>query len=149
MSSSESNLNQFDNFSHQNQVLLKQFKQASQDLLFMSESEYPFDVFLWESETNLDIDSDMMFRKIEKSPDTPIEFVDIDSFFRVVITQEDWHGDEEKAIVEKYKNLIKLLKENLTNIKVIRVGNIEIDVYIAGKTPSGDIAGLSTKVVET
>jgi hypothetical protein len=32
---------------------------------------------------------------------------------------------------------------------VYRLGTVEIDVYIAGKTPSGDLAGVSTKVVET
>jgi len=32
---------------------------------------------------------------------------------------------------------------------VYRLSKIEIDVYIIGETPAGDLAGLSTKVVET
>ncbi|BAY19982.1 nuclease inhibitor homolog (plasmid) [Anabaenopsis circularis NIES-21] len=31
-----------------NSAILEQLKQASDGLLFMSESEYPFSVFLWE-----------------------------------------------------------------------------------------------------
>jgi len=44
---------------------------------------------------------------------------------------------------------VETLKSHLTDIKVYRLGERSIDVYIAGKTPSGDLAGLSTKVIET
>ncbi len=51
--------------------------------------------------------------------------------------------------MKKFQTLVQTLKDNLNEIKVYRIGAIDIDVYIIGKTQSGDLAGLSTKVVET
>ena len=45
--------------------------------------------------------------------------------------------------------LVETLKSHLSDIQVYRLGERSIDVYIAGKTSEGDLAGLSTKVVET
>jgi Nuclease A inhibitor-like protein len=133
-----------------NQTLLEKLKQASNTLLFTSESEYPFDVFLWEfAAVKPEINPELILKYLEKSSDTPIEILDIDSFFEVSITEQDWHGEEEKETVKKYQNLLKFIKENLTETKVARIGEIEIDIYILGKTASNDIAGLYTKVIET
>lgn len=51
--------------------------------------------------------------------------------------------------MQKFQTLVTKLKDNLTDIKVYRLGTIDIDVYIVGKTPSGDLAGIFTKVIET
>ena len=74
--------------------------------------------------------------------------MEIDDFFRNSVTAEDWHEDEEKATVKKFQNLVNVLKTNLTDLQVYRIGSKEIDVYIFGTTPDG-IAGISTKVIET
>lgn len=114
----------------------------------MSESEYPFEVFLW-TEDKEDITPEIILKKTGRSLDTPVEFVDLDSFFEIAASEQSWHSLEEKETVKRYQNLVKTLKDNLTDIKVVRLGTIAIDVYIVGKTPSSDLAGLTTKVVET
>lgn len=114
----------------------------------MSESEYPFEVFLW-TEDKEDITPEIILQKTGRSLDTPVELVDLDSFFEIATTEQSWHSLEEKETVKRYQNLVKTLKDNLTDIKVVRLGTIAIDVYIVGKTPSSDLAGLTTKVVET
>ena len=48
----------------------------------------------------------------------------------------------------KFKHLVKVLNHNLTDIRVYRVGAVQIDVYIVGKSGK-DLVGLSTIVVET
>jgi hypothetical protein len=40
-------------------------------------------------------------------------------------------------------------KDTLDDIRVCRVGEVERDVYIVGKTKGGGWAGLKSKVVET
>jgi hypothetical protein len=60
-----------------------------------------------------------------------------------------WYEQGEQQTAKKFQNLVETLKSHLTDIKVYRLGTTTIDVYIVGKTPSGDLAGLSTKVVET
>jgi Nuclease A inhibitor-like protein len=135
--------------SAKNFSLIDILKQASDGLLFMSESEYPFEVFVWQSENQQDINSEFILKKTEHSLNTPIAFVNLESFFELATTEQDWHGIEEKETVKKFQFLVKTLKENLTDIKVARLGTIEIDVYIVGKTPDNKFAGLVTKAIET
>ncbi|MDZ8236629.1 MAG: nuclease A inhibitor family protein, partial [Nostoc sp. ChiQUE01a] len=56
---------------------------------------------------------------------------------------------EEKASVNKFQALVQTLKENLSNLQVYRLGHKEVDVYIVGQTPTVNLAGISTQVVET
>jgi hypothetical protein len=51
--------------------------------------------------------------------------------------------------VHRFQNLVSILKQNLSQLQVYRVGDRSIDVYIVGVTPGGDWAGLATKLVET
>jgi hypothetical protein len=73
----------------------------------------------------------------------------LDAFFKDVTTGEDWHDAEEKEEVRKFRELVQTLKKALKDIKVFKAGKVEVDVYIVGRTESGDWAGLKTKVVET
>lgn len=88
-------------------------------------------------------------QQTDHGQDTSFKVVDIDSFFSRAITPQDWHEDEEKAVVAKFQKLLEVIKSNLKNPQVYRLGKIEIDVYIIGETQRGNLAGLSTKVVET
>jgi hypothetical protein len=144
-----SNTNVNTNGASSNEQLLDKLKLASDGLLFMSESEFPFEVFLWQSKEKQLLNAEFVLSKLNKPSDTKVEFVDLDSFFEVATTEEDWHSPEDNQIVKKYQDLVKIIKENLSDIKVARLGDIEIDVYIFGQVPSGDLAGLCTKVIET
>lgn len=127
--------------------IVDQLKLASEGLLFMSESEYPFEVFLWSA--TAPATPEKVLQQTNHPQDTPLEVVEVDDFFRVATTEEDWHGDEEKEMVVKFRALVDTIKANLNNPQVYRLGKIEIDAYIVGETPTGNLAGLSTKVVET
>lgn len=131
-----------------NSEILEQLHQVSNGLLFMSESEYPFEVFLWEGIAP-PVTSEIVLQQTGHGQDTPLELLDIDRFFSRATTPQDWHEDEEKAVVAKFQKLLEVIKSNLKNPQVYRLGRIEIDVYIIGETPTGNLAGLSTKVVET
>jgi len=51
---------------------------------------------------------------------------------------------------EKFQKLAKVLQEQLTGVKVYKVGDeAEKAAYIVGKTKDGKWAGLKTTVVET
>jgi hypothetical protein len=126
--------------------IVDKLKLASDGLQFMSESDYPFEVFQWKGQQPT---ASTVIQQTGHSPDTPLEVVQLDEFFHNATQQEDWHNDEEKAMVKRYRELVETLKQSLSDIQVYRLGTVEIDVYIVGKTPSGDLAGLSTKVVET
>jgi len=48
-----------------------------------------------------------------------------------------------------HRKLRGVLESSLTNLRVLRIGEIEVQVYLIGKTPGGSWAGLHTVSVET
>ncbi|HEY9709517.1 MAG TPA: nuclease A inhibitor family protein [Oculatellaceae cyanobacterium] len=126
--------------------IIEILKQASADLLMPSESEYPFEVFRWSGQNEL---TDQKLLELTGHPtDSPVETVALDYLFRNVAQEKEWHDEVQKANVSRFLFLVSTLEKNLTDIKVYRVGTIDIDVYIVGKN-EGELVGLSTKVVET
>jgi hypothetical protein len=119
--------------------------QASQGLLMPSESEYPFEVFLWK---DVELSLEKILELTNYPPETSIEQVELDYFFRNVAIEKDWHDEIQRKNVTKFQNLIQVIKGNLAEIRVYRIGTIEVNVYIVGKTKDG-VAGLATKVIET
>ncbi|BAY95554.1 MULTISPECIES: nuclease A inhibitor family protein [unclassified Tolypothrix] len=130
-----------------NSEIIAFLKQASDGLFFISESEYPFLVFLWSGIAP--VTPEKVVQQTDHSPDTPIKVIAVDDFFRVAAKEEDWHSPSEQETVKKFQNLVQVIKANLSNPQVYRLGSKEVDVYILGTTPSSDLAGLSTKIVET
>ncbi|MBE9053418.1 nuclease A inhibitor family protein [Nostocales cyanobacterium LEGE 11386] len=129
--------------------ITEKLKQASDGLLMMSESEYPFEVFLWSNQAQEPLTNQKLLQLTGHPPETLVEEVDLDYFFRNCAEEKEWHDEIQKQDVQKFQTLVTTLKDNLTDIKVYRLGTIEIDVYIVGKTLSGDLAGFFTKVIET
>jgi hypothetical protein len=127
-------------------AILDTLKQATEGLLYTSESDYPFDVFLWQTNT---LTPKQLLTKTKHAKNTPVQVGDFAQFFAQVTEEKDWYGPEEKEKVAKYKQLVNTLQTLLSDIQVYRVGEIEIDVYLVGKTSEGSLAGISTKVVET
>ena len=123
-------------------------KEASQGLLFPSETDAPFEAFAWpnaEGKPN-------KARVLELAglpPGTPVKVQGLDSFFKDVTEEQDWHDAEEKQEVQRFKQLVQVLEETLADVKVFQVGRVEKDVCIVGRAESGGWAGLKTKVVET
>lgn len=124
-----------------------QLKQASQGLLFLSETDAPFEVIHWQAQGKLT--PAKLLQLTEHPPDAPIEVVSVDEFFAIATAEEDWHDKEERETVQRFEKLVSILKQNLSQLQVYRVGDRSIDAYIVGVTPGGDWAGLATKLVET
>ncbi len=80
---------------------------------------------------------------------TPIEETTLDRFFEGVTREEEWMDDGEHEHVKRFQNLKIVIQDLLSEVKVFRLGAMDIDVYVVGKTLSGVCAGVATKVVET
>jgi len=116
-------------------------------LLFLSESDAPFEVVHWPAQGELT--PAKLLQLTEHPLDAPIDVVSVDQFFEVATAEEDWHDQDERETAKRFQNLVRTLKQNLSQLQVYRVGSIDIDAYIVGVTPGGDWAGLATKLVET
>ncbi|WP_310484595.1 nuclease A inhibitor family protein [Chamaesiphon sp. VAR_48_metabat_403] len=126
--------------------ILALFTQVTTDLLWSSESDYPFEIVTWER--GEDLDPTALFNKLAKSNDA-IETITLADFFAPALKVEGWYESDELALVNRYTDLFHAIESNLSDVKVFRVGEVEIAIYIIGKTFSGDIIGLRTDVVET
>ena len=111
--------------------LLEALREATRGLTFMSESDYPFEVFDWgRAEPTPEF-----LRGLDGSAaDAPVETRTADEFFRGA---------------NSFETLRRLLEGNLSDLKVFRVGAVNIPVYVAGRSASGSWLGVSTRVVET
>jgi hypothetical protein len=118
--------------------VLDTLKQASKGLLFPSESEAPLEPFAWKDGGALTHERLLELAGAEEG--TAVEETDLATLLRAI-------PPEDKA---KFDKLAKVLQEQLSGIKVYKVGDeAEREVYLVGKTKDGWWAGLKTTVVET
>ena len=141
--------------------VLKALQAAAKGLLFPSESDKPVKAFLWEGTGagSGAVDAAALkaaaLKAAGKVPDgAKTEVLTLEMFFDPVITPESWWGDEEKATAKQYQDLIAALNDNLTDLTVLRVEGIGddsslVDAYVLGRTSAGEIAGVSTQLIET
>lgn len=128
-------------------ALSDSLKSLTEGLSYQSESDYAVEPYARAASDGAP--SAEEFAKGREGEDAAVRELDFDSFFGNYTGEQDWWGEEERAVAAKFQALVKFLKENLTDIKVYRVGDVEADVYIVGRTASGGFAGVKTKIVET
>jgi hypothetical protein len=121
----------------------------SLDLMYPSESDEKIEYFEMEVSTDekLSLANFRMYNGIR--PEIEIEELDCEKFFDPLIKLEDWYGDDEKRWAADSLKLKLLLSERLESIQVLKVGKIQIDVYLFGKAENCKWLGLKTKLIET
>jgi hypothetical protein len=145
--------------------VVEKLREASQGLLYPSETDAPFEPFEWPGEEGKP-DKARVLELAGLPASTPTKAKSLDAFFRDVTEEQDWHDDEEKAqaahvlqedlhvlqrriLHERFKQLVGTLKEALKDVKVFLAGEAaESDAFIVGRSEAG-WAGLKTRVVET
>ncbi|MBD0258316.1 MAG: nuclease A inhibitor family protein [Cytophagales bacterium] len=131
------------------QNLEQTLTEAAKDLLYPSESDYPFEYFTWDLSEGNPLSEAQVRKYTDRGSDTPVKEVPFTDFFDRLTQVKDWNGDEEKRTTEQFAALRNKLGQLLADLRVFRVGTVEIDVYIVGKSPSGKWVGLRTRSVET
>jgi hypothetical protein len=130
-----------------NDEIVQKFRAATDGLFFMSESDYPFEILQWGERATITPD---FLKSLSGLPDdTLVETRTVDDLFKAAVKEYEGQSEQGRATAARFRNLVKLLKDNLTEPVVYRLGTINIAVYIVGKTSSGEWIGLSTRVVET
>ena len=126
--------------------IIDRLTQATVDLLWSSESDYPVEIVTWSQGTQLTPEA-----LVGDSDDAnlEIESMTLTDLFAPILAIEDWYEAAELAQVDRYTNLLQAIDTNLADVQVFRVGEVEMAIYIVGKTAAGDLVGLKTHVVET
>ncbi len=121
---------------------------ASSGLLMPSETDAPFEPIAW-GPTSGALD-EAAVRKLAGAPSgAPVETTTLDDLFRDAAQPKTWQDAQEKAQAKRFQDLAHLLKSSLTDLRVYRVGETNIEVFIVGKDARGHWSGLKTQVVET
>ena len=136
-----------DNNNIDDKKLLAELSQACNGLMWLSESDYPWQVIDWQNEN--EIDRQTLLQHYEYHPQTRVSTKTLNSFFQNATTEQEWHDEIERAEVKRYQNLYRWLENNLKDIQVFLVGEVEVDVYVLGRLSNNRISGLSTKMIQT
>ncbi|HEX7317107.1 MAG TPA: nuclease A inhibitor family protein [Pyrinomonadaceae bacterium] len=126
--------------------LLEELREATRGLTMMSESDYPFEVFRW---GGAEPSEDFLRGLTGEAADAPVETRNAADFFRVAASEAEWKNAEQLADARRFQTLLRVLEEHLEDVRVYRVGSVNIPVYVAGRAASGEWLGVSTRVVET
>lgn len=119
-----------------NNTFINNLKRAIKDLTYISETDSDVSLFLsGKVEAN---DAPILLKQIGNTSNPSIREVDFDSFFDNLVQYQ-----------KEFANLRKLLETHLTDLKVFKVGDIEIDIYIVGISSENNLIGISTKAIET
>lgn len=127
--------------------IIEDLKRATEGLLFMSESDYPFEAVYWRGLP--DVSEKYLRSTAGVADDASVEVVGVKDFFSVATSEERWAAQATHDEAEKYRRLVRIIEENLEDPKVYRVGSVNIAVYVVGRSGTGDWLGVSTRVVET
>jgi hypothetical protein len=134
---------------HESEHITQTLKDASQGLLYMSESDYPFEVIYITVDHNAPLAADTLPAYLDIPADALIEQTELEHFLKHMTHPADPHDEVAMEEAPKFRKLEKTLRETLEKLQVYRVGEIQIEAYILGYTKEGNIAGLRTTLIET
>jgi hypothetical protein len=118
--------------------IVKEMNAAAKGLLFPSESDAPIEAFTWPGGDGPPTEAVVRTNaKVKK--DTPVQQIALTDLTRTI--PEESRGD--------FLPLFGLLAHHLSGTTVFKVGEVNMDVYIVGRTTDGQYAGVKTEVVET
>jgi histidine triad (HIT) family protein len=114
-------------------------QRASKGLQMPSESEAPFEAFLWKDWGD-ELTHDRLRKLAGADEDASVEEMSLGNLLQTVPNEDR----------PKFDKLAAAIKQQLSGVKVYKVGDeAERDIYIVGKTHDGQWAGLKTSAVET
>jgi hypothetical protein len=119
---------------HTDGATISELRQLSEGLLLLSESEAPFEIIA-----------------LTTMPDCPedMEAVSLDDILGLSATVQEWHTEEDKAVVARFAAFKTAIEHHLQNLRVCKsIRGGEKQVWIIGNSEEG-IVCIRTTVVET
>ena len=127
--------------------LFHEIEQACEGLIYISETDSPFIPFAGQLTDT--VTADVILQQTGIAGEGPVEEREFAEFFDRLTVIKDWYGEPEKARAKKFVELRMLLEENLRELKVFRIGRIQLDIFAVGINKDGFLMGVTTKAVET
>ncbi len=122
--------------------LTAKLRDACEGLMYISETDAPITLFTAQKDVDI-------VQQLTNGKKEAVDELSSSAFFEKLTRAREWHGDRERARAKKFLDLQKLIEENLTDVKVYRIGKIRIEIYIVGRDTDGRLIGVSTNAIET
>ncbi len=126
---------------------LAQIENLTDGLCYMSETDARILPFTGQKAAA--VTATEVLSQTKSAPNAAIEERDFSEFFGRLSDNQGWFGEEEKATALKFADLKSLLEKNLKDLKVFKIGKIQIDIYAVGLDTQSILIGIQTKAVET
>ncbi|NJK35038.1 MAG: nuclease [Oscillatoriales cyanobacterium SM2_2_1] len=121
--------------------ILEELQPVCTNLLMPSESEYPIEPVVRQESSWEAI--------LQGFGAAPMEETTLEQLLAKIAFPQEWHDSQQQQLVSRFQALMETLQAHLSQIRVFRVGAIEVRVYILGQTTDGAIAGVQTTLIET
>lgn len=127
--------------------LFREITHACEGLFYVSETDAPVLAFSGSEAT--EVSGEIILHQTGGKAEERVKEIAIDDFFGRLTAVKDWFGEREKAMAKKFLDLQKLIEENLSDLKVIKIGAIRLRIYVVGIDNAGRLMGIMTEAVET
>ncbi|MFD3000414.1 nuclease A inhibitor family protein [Pontibacter toksunensis] len=132
-----------------NEAILQKLQELTQGLYYISESDYPMEVVHFD-DVEADNLSDEAISQLAGQPtDAKVETVDLAYFLRNMTRTEPEADEAEGQNAERFQALQALMEQQLSGVKVYRIGRREITALALGALPEGGYGGFKTILIET
>ena len=95
------------------------------------------------------VDAESLRSEFDIERSFPIESADPEAMFERLTREREWHTERDRANAAGFARLKAVFDDELTGLRVFRVGQINVDIYIVGIDRHGRIAGVRMHAVET
>jgi hypothetical protein len=130
--------------------LRERLEEAAAELVYSSESDHPFEFVSFAADGVEEPLTPARFAALVGAPAAaPAGQTTLDRFLQHHIEASDPWDTRAQQIRPRYERLKALLQQELRDVRVFRVGEIQVRCYLVGWDGRGHLTGLATTAVET
>lgn len=122
---------------------------AAGGLFYTSEGDAPFEYVELGTADGSALTAESFGRLAGVAPGVRVEEVTLERFFEGHIEASDPADPQGLALRDRYRALRETLRGSLADVRVFRVGEVEIRCYLVGRADDNAIVGLATTAWET
>jgi hypothetical protein len=123
-------------------------RRAAKGLSFQSETDAPVEPCRLRGYGGTSLTADDLVAHLGLAPDTPRAETSLDDFFASQVEEEEWFELEDRERAARFRALVEALRE-LDDVRVYKLGDRSIAVFVLGRNAAGRFVGVKTRVVET
>ena len=125
-------------------------RDAAAGLLYTSEGDFPFDELSIPGQgLEWPVTKDQFRLLIGAAADTEVQEQTLEKFFARHIERADTQDERLQAMRPRFEALRELLRATLKEVRVFRVGSVEVRCYVVGADANGNLSGLVTTSLES